>query len=770
MKRASLLGMMIYALIACLRAESQQVPSPHRALLDRYCVTCHNEKLNTAGLVLNQMDVDDAPVAAPVWEKVIRKLRARSMPPAGLPRPDESSYESLAGHLETALDRAASATPNPGRTAAVHRLNRSEYVNVIRDLLALDIDGVTLLPADDSSFGFDNNGDVLGVSPALLERYMSAAEIVSRLATGDTTIRPALETYEIPERFTQFDRASEDLPFGSRGGLSIRHYFPLDGTYTIKIDLKTIDDGLNAGEVVGFAEPRQIDLRLDGSSLKVFTVGGENATPARDLRIRVPVKAGRRTVGVTFLKEAKKPEGSARESRDLSGVSAVTIGGPYEVTGPGETASRRRIFVCSPASRKDETPCAGRILATLSRRAYRRPVGDSDLKPLLGLYEVGRKNGDFEAGIRMAVEGILVSPGFLFRVEPDRRGLPPGSSFPLSDLELASRLSFFLWSSMPDDELLGLAERGQLQDPAILDAQVARMMRDARFDSLINNFSGQWLQLRDLEDKGPDREVFPGFDENLRQALLRETELFFGGILRDNRGVGDLLTAKDTYLNERLARHYGIPNIFGSQFRRVELKEDARRGLLGKGSILTVTSYNSRTSPVLRGKWILENILGTPPPPPPPNVPSLKDDKEQKNLTMRQRMEEHRKNPACASCHKVMDPLGFALENFDAIGQWRTTAGADKTPIDVSGALPDGTPFQGVSGLQEQLRRNPEQFARTFTEKMMTYALGRGVEYFDAPAIRKILHEASPDYRSWSLITGIVKSTPFLTRRSKDAK
>ena len=750
------------------------------AVLSRYCITCHNQNLKTAGLMLDTMDVQNVPEGAEVWEKVIRKLRARQMPPAGMPRPDEATYDSFATYLEMEIDRAAEATPNPGRVA-IHRLNRAEYANVIRDLLAIDIDGESLLPADDAAHGFDNIGDALTVSPALLERYMLAAEKISRLAIGDSTISPVLETYELPDSLVQDDHMNEYLPFGSRGGIAIRHFFPLDAEYVIKIRLKRN----NLGEILGIDEPKRLDVRLDGSRIQIFAVGSERHRDRREdverdydyrstadegLEVRFPAKAGTRMVGVTFLKENVQSSGEFRVGRRavFEGVDSVTISGPYSATGPGETPSRSRIFVCRPTSSEDEEPCARKILSTLARRAYRRPVTEEDIQPLLNLYQTGRSNGGFEAGIQTALRGMLVLPGFLFRLELDPVDVAPGAAYGISDYDLASRLSFFLWSSIPDDRLLDLAEQGQLRDPVVLQQQVRRMLADSRSEALVNNFAGQWLYLRNLGAKAPDSGVFPEFDENLRQAFQRETELFFASIVREDRSVVDLLGADYTFLNERLARHYQIPNVYGSRFRRVTLNDEQRKGLLGQGSLLTVTSYNTRTSPVLRGMWLLENILGTPPPPPPPDVPSLKEDQDTEALTMRERMEQHRENPACAVCHRVMDPLGFALENFDAIGRWRTTSGAADAPVDASGELPDGTRFDGPAELREILLSKREQFVETFTEKLLTYALGRGVEYSDRPAIRKIVREAAPDYRWSSLILSLVQSTPFQMRRSRE--
>ena len=750
-----------------------------RAVLDRYCVTCHNQELRTAGLLLDQMDVQKIGAGAPVWEKVLSKLKVGAMPPAGMPRPDQSTADSLVTWLENELDAAAEANPNSGRPA-VHRLNRVEYTNAVRDLLGVDIDGASLLPADDAGYGFDNIGDVLSISPLLMERYLSAARKVTQLAIGDPDARPHAQTYDVHRFLAQEDRMSEALPFGSRGGIAIGHFFPLDGEYLIKIRLKRDFSG---NTIPGIAEPHQLDLRLDGSRIELFTVGGdEHDNPAeyartadQGLEVRLPVEAGRRLVGVTFVKETSMPEGVLRPrlagiGRDHPvSVGSVTIGGPYDPQGPGQTDSRRRIFSCRPTAPREEEPCAGEILSRLARRAYRRPVTDQDVQTLLDLYREARSSRGFEAGIGMALRTLLVSPEFLFRVERDPEEVAPDTAYRISDLELASRLSFFLWSSIPDETLLDLAAAGRLKDPRELEEQVRRMLEDARSEALVSNFAGQWLYLRNMRSAAPDPAAFPSFDENLREAFQRETELFFTSMLREDRSVVDLLDADYTFVNERLARHYQIPRVYGSHFRRVSLEDQERRGLLGQGSILTVTSYPNRTSPVLRGKWLLENILGTPPPPPPPNVPALKDRGENgEALSVRQRMEQHRANPACASCHARMDPLGFALENFDGIGRWRATSEAG-TPIDPSGMLPDGTRFQGPVGLREIVLGQREQFVSTVTERLLTYALGRGVEYYDAPAIRKITREAAPDdYRWSSLISGIVRSTPFQMRRSRE--
>ena len=765
------------------------------AVLDRYCVTCHNERLQTAGLTLDAMDVANVAGDAEVWEKVVRKLRAGAMPPAPRPRPDETTYDAFAGWLEAELDRAAAARPNPGRTEAFHRLNRAEYHNAIRDLLALDVDVTELLPADDASYGFDNIAGVLGMSPTLLERYLSAAKKVSRLAVGNPTLSPTANTFRLAADYSQDDRI-EALPFGSRGGMVIPYNFPLDAEYVIRLRLSrdTID------RLAPFDTPHRLDLSLDGEHLETFTVGEPPPAGARasddyrewldrqrkadeDWVLRVPVRAGPRELRVTFHKKTGAYAETLREPylrpyTNTSGdtryqpyVQSVTVTGPYEASGAPPldgTPSRSRIFTCRPesADRGDELSCVRDILSTLARRAYRRPVTDRDLDILLGFYDQGRDEGGFEAGVELALRRLLASPEFLFRVVRDPDDVAAGTNYRISDLELASRLSFFLWSSIPDDELLDVAVAGRLHEPATLEAQVRRMLDDDHAHALVENFAGQWLYLRNVPALVPDENLFPDFGEALRLAMKRETELFFESVMREDRSALDLLTADSTFVNERLARHYGIPNVHGSHFRRVTLDDGARRGLLGHGSILSITAYPTRTSPVLRGKWVLENLLGTPPPLPPPNVPALEESTDGRVLSMREAMEQHRANPVCASCHKLMDPPGFAMEQFDAVGKFRTRSETNE-PIDASGVLPDGTEFEGVAGLRDALMRRPDLFITTLTEKLMTYALGRGVESYDAPAIRAIRREAARDnHRFSSLILGIVRSTPFQMRRS----
>ena len=771
------------------------------AVFDRYCVTCHNGRLRTAGLALDTLGVEQVGGHAEAWEKVVRKLRARAMPPAGRPRPDKATYEAVASVLETALDRAAADNPNPGRTAT-HRLNRSEYANAIRDLLDLEVDGRALLPPDDADLGFDNMADILSMSPARLERYLSAARKIAHLALGDPAAVPTTETYVVPKLRFQDDRMSEDLPFGSRGGLAIRHHFPVDAEYDIRIRLRR----QLYGYIRGLQTRQQIEVRIDGRRVAAFTVGGPRGTPPPQtytgtvlgdrvweehtlhgdgtLALRVPVAAGPRLLGVAFVQERTERDGvlqprataktlaiaerwSSPSEAPEAAVELVSVSGPFHATGPGQTPSRRRILVCEPAGAAEEEPCAREVLSTIARRAYRRPLTPPDGEALLALYAAGRREGGFEAGIRRGLEGILVDPEFLFRIERDRAGAPD-RAHPVSELELASRLSFFLWSSIPDDELLEAAARGRLREPAVLERQVRRMLADARAEALVDGFATQWLGLRRLRGVVPAPDLFPEFDDNLREAFEQETKLFVGSQLRADLSVLDLLRADYTFVNERLARHYGIPNVYGSRFRRATFEDGTRGGLLGQGSILTATSYPTRTSPVLRGNWLLEHILGAPPPPPPPDVPALPDrGAGGRPASVRERLERHRDNPVCASCHARMDPLGFALEHFDAIGQWRAT-GAAGAAIDAAGVFPDGTAFDGLAGLRTVLLGEHEQFVRTVVEKLTTYALGRGVQHYDMPAVRRIVRESAPhDYRWSSLVLGIVRSLPFQMRRSE---
>jgi hypothetical protein len=766
------------------QAPRPQSPAPNqRAFLDQYCIGCHNERAKTAGLMLDKMDVTQVAQNAEVWEKVVRKLRAGMMPPAGARRPDRPALEAFATRLETELDRSANAKVNPG-APALHRLNRTEYANAIRDLLSLEIDATALLPADDSSSGFDNNADALGVSPALMERYLAAASKISRQAVGDPATPVKEKVYALPNDLTQ-DSHVEGLPFGTRGGVLLRHNFPVDGEYLIAITLSRGGAGGGVGFGAANTKAEELEVSLNAERVKLFNLSGAPAPKEDDdsdapagLQVRLPVKAGLQAVGVTFIAKNYAPVEDTLQPYLRSmfpggvwtvvpHVGSVTIKGPYKATGVGETSSRRQIFVCRPANEQKELSCAKEIISTMARRAFRRPVTDQDLETLTAFYQAGRNKGSFDDGIEMALRRILASPEFMFRFERD--SAKPGEAYRVGDVELASRLSFFIWSSVPDDELIKLAAQGKLKDPGVLEQQVRRMLADPRSKELVSNFAGQWLYLRNLQSLVPAMEEFPDFDDNLRQAMRRETELFFESIVREDRNVLDLLTADYTFVNERLAKHYGIPNIYGSQFRRVRLDANSpRRGLLGQGSILTVTSLATRTSPVLRGKWILENILGVPPPEPPPNVPALKENAKPTDkgtetvevLSVRKRMEEHRANAVCASCHKMMDPIGFALENFDAVGQWRTLDG--RTPIDASGQLVDGTKVDGPANLREALLVYSDQFLRTVTEKLLTYATGRSVEYYDMPAVRAIVRDASRNNNHFSsLIVGIVKSPPF---------
>jgi len=753
-----------------------------RPVLDRYCVTCHNQKLKTAGLMLDQLDLAHVGEHAEQWEKVVRKLRAGMMPPSGMPRPDAATYEALTVALETELDRAATAHPHlpaPG----VHRVNRTEYANAIRSLLALDIDPAAYLPADDSSYGFDNVVTGLEVSPALVEGYVDAAAKISRLALGHETA-PARKVYHVREDYSQEEHI-DGLPFGTRGGMLIHHYFPADGEYSISWDpVRTTVGGLYGGD----SEDEQAELLIDGARVKVFRIGKD--VPIASLRdrneVRVPVKAGERSVGVTFLATTYVPNvdlnrhyhRSILDDNLVDGftftpqVSSVTIAGPYDGRRPANTPTREKIFVCTPLGASSELPCARKILSTLARQAFRRPIRESDTESLMNQYQAGRNAGDFENGIERGLEFILAHPEFVFRTEDGPANVKPGQAYRVSDMELASRLAFFFWSSGPDDELIRLATQGKLRDEGVMEQQTRRMLADPRTHELVKNFAGQWLQLRVMQSSTPEGIDYPDFDDNLRQAFRTEAEMFFESIIREDRSILDLLDGDYTFVNERLAEHYGIPNIYGSQFRRMKLDEalDVRRGLLGKGGVELVTSISDRTSPVQRGKWVMTNILGVVPPDPPPNVPALKEAASAGSgpQTLRHLMEAHRANPACAGCHKMMDPIGFALENFDGIGKWRTMDAGQK--VDASSQLFDGTRIDGVVDLRNALMRYSPQFARTVTEKLLTYALGRGVEYQGMPVVRAIVRRAARDhYRFSALIDGIVNSEPFQMNRKKEA-
>jgi hypothetical protein len=824
-------------------AVASPISGADQATFARYCLTCHTDALQRRGTVpvaFETLDVTRVARDAKAWESIVRKLRSGLMPPAGMPRPDRATHDAFVRRIEGALDAGAAARPNPGRTEPLHRLNRTEYRNAVRDLLGLDVNVASLLPPDDVSYGFDNVAGVLKMSPTLLERYLAAAQKVSRLAIGTPPPAPVVDYYRLSDDLRQ-DAHLEAQPLGTRGGTTIRHIFPLDGEYVIKPRLAR---DLNES-VPLYLEPQTLEVSLDGERIELLTVpgvvpapargrgaGGPAAPPAappaaqeptssepvqdapagprprpaitqidagirispadREQRnhvddawdVRVRVTAGQRDVTLAFLRKTAALDETIRlpfarpypagvniaETRMGLHLRSVEIVGPYNPAGADASPSRRQIFSCTPRRASEEPGCAQTILSSLARRAYRRPVAASDVEPLLAMYREGRAQGqDFEAGVELAIRRLLVSPEFLYRVERDPAPARDGV-YRISDLELASRLSFFMWSSIPDEALLDLATKRQLSRPAVLEAQVTRMLADPRADAFIESFAGQWLYLRNLPAVGPVATIFPDFDEGLRQSLRRETELFFASIVREDRPAADLLTANYTFLDERLARHYGVPGVKGSHFRRVTLGADSpRAGLLGHGSILTVTSQPDRTSPVVRGKWVLENFLGASPPAPPPNVPDLKPSVEPGAvMSMRERMVAHRANPACAGCHAMMDPIGLSLENFDAVGRFRTLAESGG-PIDASGSLPDGTRFTGAAGLREALLARREQFATTLTEKLLTYALGRGVEYYDQPAVRAIVRDAARrDYRfATALVAGVVRSTPFQMRRSR---
>ena len=793
------------------------------AVLKQYCATCHNERLKSGGVVIDPAAVENVGASAAHWERVVRKLRTQSMPPPGAPRPDADTYARVAAYLETELDRTEAARPHLGKLPLTHRLSRTEYRNSVRDLLALEslpreVSIDYLLPPDNISSGFDNIADLLFISPSNMERYLDAARKISRLAIGDPAMPVMVNIHRLDPEHPQDERVDE-LPFGTRGGIAVRSEFPVDGTYIVKVD-------------VGAAQGHDLEILVDGERVAVRTLGGGRGAPTVDAppgqpdpsdpdptppsvdRPAVPgrganpaagarggnaggrgraaavgpiefpltLKAGPKLIGVTFVQRTDARDEATLRPRMRSrgtqpAINSVTISGPYKATSGGDSPSRRRIFVCKPSSAAEELPCARRILSTLARRAYRRPVNETDIRDLLPFYERGRKEGlpagasaqvgGFDLGVQKALERLLVSSQFLFRIEREPASAAAGTAFRVSDLELASRLSFFIWSSIPDDELLDAAAAGRLKDPKVLEQQVRRMLADPRSESLVTNFAAQWLYLRDIAAKQPDEILFADFDETLRTAMQRETELFISSVFRENRSVLDLLRANYTFLNERLARHYGVPNIKGSYFRRVTFPEGSvRGGLLGQGSVLTITSYSTRTSPVLRGKWVLENLLSAAPPPPPADVPSLKTETAPgKPLTLREAMIQHRAAPTCAGCHARMDPIGFAMENFDAVGRWRDRDG--QQPIDASGVFPEGTKFDGITGLKKELLRQPEQFVGTVAERLLMYAIGRNLQYYDAPTVRAVMREAEPANDTLaSLVVGVVKSRPFQMREA----
>ncbi len=779
-------GLALYGL-AAFGFQATPPASPARDVVNKYCVGCHNQRLKTAGLVLDGMNFARVGDSAETWEKVIVKLRSRAMPPPGLPRPDKATYDAAAGWLESEIDKAAAAHVHPGRTASLHRLNRAEYANAVRDLLGVEVDAQAMLPPDEQAFGFENNAEALSIPPALLDRYVTAAAAIARRAVGDPNLPPAFVRYGAmknnPNDLTylrQTDRLSEDFPLGSKGGVAARHYFPVDGEYVFRLKLQRAWDNI----IRGLNSKNEIELRVDGVRVAQFTIGGERS-PSKTfqydgdevLQARVPVKAGLRQVMATLLKtDDAAPEGGGPDRLSLYSrssdnanspvaIASLWVGGPYNGKVAPDSPSRKLLFVCAPASSAEEIPCATKILSNLARRAYRRGATDDDVQTLLGFYRRSRASGSFDEGIRSGLERVLVSPDFLFRIEADPASAAPGSIYRVSDVELASRLSFTLWSSIPDDTLLDLAISGKLHEPAILEQQVRRMFADPRTrQSLVANFFSDWLQIRNVWLLNPDSTKFPWFDDNLRTAFVAEVELFLDDQIKNDHSILDLLTSDETFLNQQLARHYGIQSVYGSHFRRVKLTDENRFGLLGKAGLLAVTSYTTRTSPTIRGKYLLENILAAPMPAPPPNVPPLESsNNEGRPLSVREMLEKHRANPTCASCHARMDPLGLSLENFDAIGQWRASDAGH--PIDASGVLQDGTRVNGPRELRQALLAQKTQFARAVTEKLLTYALGRGLEYYDAPAVREIMREAAAGGDSWSsLILAAVKSPPFQMR------
>jgi mono/diheme cytochrome c family protein len=756
-------------------------PASSRQFLDRYCATCHNEQLKTGGLSLVRVDLSKPGVEPELWEKVVRKLHTGVMPPPGTPQPPEADRRAILTWLEAALDAASDAKPNPGRTETLRHLDRTEYQNAIRDLLALDIDATSLLPADESGYGFDNV-NLSDLSPTLLNRYISAAQKISRLAVGSTASSLQNDTILLPADLTQEDEMP-GLPMGTRGGVSTSYNFPQDGEYEVQISLMRD----LAGVIAGLRDTRTHEMlilldREPVQSLKVSKAAiGNETLNEKPLKARFTVKAGPHNLAVTFAQEGSSLVETPREPtesrynerrypRTAPAIDQISITGPYAPKGAADTPSRRRLFVCRPAGpdKGQEEKCAAEILSTLMRRAYRRPIAKAEVEEPMAFYRKGRAEGDFDAGVTTALTAVLTNPEFLLRVESDPKRIPANGGYRISDLDLASRLSFFLWSSIPDDELLEVAAQGKLSQPGELEKQTRRMLADRRSFNLATNFVGQWLRLRNIDAVNPSSNIFRDFDDNLRRALRKETELFFDSVLREDRSVLTLIKSDYTFLNERLAKHYGIPDVYGSRFRRVTLGPESKRGgLLRQGSVLAVTSYATRTSPVLRGVLVLKNILGVPPPSPPPNVPTLDESTMAANLPMRQRLAAHRANSVCASCHRTIDPVGFSLENFNAVGQWRDLEVEDQ-PVDASGAIPGDKEFRGIDGLEAALLRRPELFVQTLTENLLTFALGRGVEYYDEPAVRKIVRDAEKDgYRFSSLILGIVKSVPFEMRRAE---
>ena len=795
--------LLLVTLPSLVNAQESLVSRDLRVLLDRNCVTCHNSTLKTANVILDVANIDDLSADPQLWEKVVTKLTLRAMPPVGMPvRPTESEYKAILAYLETRLDKLAQENPEPGRPT-IHRLNRTEYTNAVRDLLNLQVDVSALLPPDNVEAGFDNIAEVLAVSPLLMEQYVLAAGKISRIAIGPSKMLPISDVYTVSEENLQRGQMSDDLPFGSRGGLAVKHYFPMQGEYTLRVKLARNGEGF----IRGLRREQQLEIRLDRKLVQAYSVGGKffgmtgpmfthsqnpdfagdadqlayEFSADKDFEIKFSMDAGTHLIGVTFPDDRAKTTGYLAPELQLidtanykggdAAVDSVVITGPFGDVDKGQTPSRERIFSCIPKSASENLTCAHNILSTLAHRAFRRPVQKEEMDSLFELYEKGDKAGGFDAGIELAMQRILAGPEFLFRIEQESADATPGKVYPVSDLDLASRLSFFLWSSLPDDELLGLAEQGKLRNPNVLKQQVQRMIADSRSSSLVSNFGEQWLALRKIDLAAPQKALFPEFDGALRVAMKKELELWFGAMLREDRSVLDLLTSDFTYLNDRLARHYGIPEIYGSNFRRVALNNPDRMGMLGKAGLLMVTSYNSRTSPVVRGKWVLENMLDMAPPPPPVDAfqPELKtEDTEGKVLTMKQAMEEHRQNPVCANCHKMMEPIGLALENFDGIGSYRTRYDDADAEVDSSGILFDSTEFADASGFRKELLKHQDRFVNTVIGKLLTYALGRKLDYYDQPVVREIFRNTKADNHTWSsMMLGIIESQPFQNRRTQ---
>jgi mono/diheme cytochrome c family protein len=790
-RRAQFIALLLVACGALHVSTAQQAQqssgaAAQRELIDQYCVTCHSDKAKTGDLSLQSLDLTKLGDHGETWEKVIRKLRAGAMPPPGAKRPEGTALRDLASFLENSIDKAALAKPDPGR-ATLTRLNRAEYGNAVRDLLGLEIDPAQYIPPDDQSFGFDNIADILRTTPPLMQRYISASWNLSRLAVGNPAISPVASTYRASPDLSQ-DVRLKDMPFGTRGGLKATHNFALDGEYEIKVRLWRV----TADIIRGLEEPHQIEVSIDGARVGFVTFGGpadrdksyENPGLSasdidRRLTFRVKAKAGPHEVIATFpVKSEILNDGVLQPFlranidplgyRGLPAVDRITIAGPYNASGATDTPSRRKIFICKPSAAGEELGCARKILSTLATKAYRRPVSDAQLKPLVDMYQNSRKEGDFGSGVEAAIQLLLASPEFLFRLEPDPANVPPGGVYRLDDLALASRLSFFLWSTLPDEELIKVASEGRLREPAVLERQTKRMLEDPRSKALVQNFAAQWLYLRNLKNTNPEVELFPDFDDNLRQAMRQETELFFESVLREDRSFLALFDANYTFLNERLARHYGISGIYGSDFRRVTLNDTNRGGLLGQASILTVTSLPTRTSPVMRGKWILTNLLGMEPHPPPPAVEGLKENTPaEKPKSLRERLEAHQTSTVCKSCHRVMDPIGLSLENFDAVGRWRTKD--DGVPVDPTGTLFDGTTLKGPADLKRALTSRQDVIVTVFVERLMTYALGRGVTHQDMPFVRQVVQSAAPSkYRLSSIVMSIIKSTPFQMKKKPE--